>query len=520
MQNFIKTIISALQVWVSSKINENNTALVSTINKTTDDIVNSFDNKIKNVDNKIDEIDNKIDKNVPDWNQNDESAAGYIKNRPFYEKTYYKVCIREQPIFLESRNNYNIMYGELGWSGTYRVTFDGIVYDNIIMEEDVAGEDAWLTIDLNSGEQIQIFVGLSIENVPDTLFGKHLIKIEELITEITHIDNKFMPFSVYSGEGNNAVILNNKNNIASGYYSHAEGLSTTASGNSSHAEGCWTKASGDYSHAEGFLTKAFEDYSHAEGSSTTASGQSSHTEGIGTIASGANSHAEGHSTTASGESSHAEGISTIASGKYSHVQGQCNIEDTEDKYAHIVGNGKFNNKRSNAHTIDWDGNAWYSGDVYVGSTSGINRDEGSKKLATEEYVNTIEAKIPTTPEAVGADPAGSALESLVEAKSYADTAVAALVNSAPETLDTLGELATAFQENADMVATLDAAVTNKAEKSDLDNLAELVDLNATSIESLQAQVLPASLILADAITGKSYIIQIQNGQLVSFETPV
>lgn len=137
---------------------------------------------------------------------------------------------------------------------------------------------------------------------------------------------------------------------------------------------------------------------------------------------------------------------------------------------------------------------------------------------SDEELAVVEAKIPTTPEAVGADPAGSALESLIEAKSYADTAVAALVNSAPETLDTLGELATAFQENADMVATLDAAVTNKAEKSDLDNLAELVDLNATNIESLQAQVLPTSLILADAITGVSYTIQIQNGQLVSFET--
>lgn len=97
-------------------------------------------------------------------------------------------------------------------------------------------------------------------------------------------------------------------------------------------------------------------------------------------------------------------------------------------------------------------------------------------------------EIPTTPEAVNADPVGSALESLIEAKSYADTAIAALVNSAPETLDTLGELAAAFQKNADMVATLDAAVTNKAEKSDLDNLAELVDLNATNINSLQSEL--------------------------------
>lgn len=127
-------------------------------------------------------------------------------------------------------------------------------------------------------------------------------------------------------------------------------------------------------------------------------------------------------------------------------------------------------------------------------------------------------EIPTTPEDIGAEVAGAALESLIEAKSYADTAVAALVNSAPETLDTLGELATAFQENADMVETLNAAVTNKAEKSDLEDLSDLVDINATNIESLQAQVLPTSLILADAITGVSYTIQIQNGQLVSFET--
>ena len=55
-------------------------------------------------------------------------------------------------------------------------------------------------------------------------------------------------------------------------------------------------------------------------------------------------------------------------------------------YAHIVGNGTSDAARSNAHTLDWDGNAWYAGDVYVGSTSGTNIDEGSKKLATEEFV--------------------------------------------------------------------------------------------------------------------------------------
>lgn len=49
-------------------------------------------------------------------------------------------------------------------------------------------------------------------------------------------------------------------------------------------------------------------------------------------------------------------------------------------FIHVVGNGTSDTKRSNAHTLDWEGNAWYASDVYVGSTSGKNKDEGSKKL--------------------------------------------------------------------------------------------------------------------------------------------
>lgn len=44
---------------------------------------------------------------------------------------------------------------------------------------------------------------------------------------------------------------------------------------------------------------------------------------------------------------------------------------------------------------------------------------------------------------------------------YVDQEVAALVNSAPETLDTLGELATAFQENQEVVEVLNDAIATK-----------------------------------------------------------
>ena len=174
------------------------------------------------------------------------------------------------------------------------------------------------------------------------------------------------------------------NTRASGYVSHAEGGGTKASGDYSHAEGASEEASGAGSHAEGYRTTASGETSHAEGHQTKASGSSSHAEGNETKASGNNSHAEGNYTTASGASSHAEGYGTKASGDNQHVQGKYNISDTTS--AHIVGNGTFQNN-SNAHTLDWQGNAWFAGDVYTGSTSGTNKDSGSKKLATEEYVD-------------------------------------------------------------------------------------------------------------------------------------
>ena len=175
-------------------------------------------------------------------------------------------------------------------------------------------------------------------------------------------------------------------NSASGKYSHAEGASSLASGRTSHAEGESTVAAGKAAHAEGAGTFATGNVAHAEGGWTEASGYYSHAEGSETFALGWSSHAEGSYTTASGSYSHAEGDGTIASSYAQHVQGKYNVEDTEDNFAHIVGNGNDGSTLSNAHTLDWSGNAWYSGDIYVGSTSGTNRDEGSKKLATEEYV--------------------------------------------------------------------------------------------------------------------------------------
>ena len=183
----------------------------------------------------------------------------------------------------------------------------------------------------------------------------------------------------------NSISMGREEGTTVGNRSTAVGYRVIAS-HYSHAEGYQTKASGSSSHAEGTGTKATGSNSHAEGASTTASGNSSHAEGQLTTASGEGSHAEGASTTASGFNSHAEGRDTIAASDYQHVQGKYNIKDTENKYAHIVGNGKnigSSDYLSNAYTLDWSGNGWYAGNIYVGGTS---QDTG-KKIATEEYVD-------------------------------------------------------------------------------------------------------------------------------------
>lgn len=153
----------------------------------------------------------------------------------------------------------------------------------------------------------------------------------------------------------------------------------------SAVQGKETVASGQASHAEGYQTTASGDNSHAEGNGTKASGFAAHAEGAHTVASNIYSHAEGIDTKATGPYSHAEGESTVASSTDQHVQGRRNIKDENDKYAHIVGNGN-STKASNAYTLDWEGNAWFAGDVYVHSTSGTNKDDGSVRLVTEDQL--------------------------------------------------------------------------------------------------------------------------------------
>jgi hypothetical protein len=158
----------------------------------------------------------------------------------------------------------------------------------------------------------------------------------------------------FTNTDRNCEVFNDyENNVASAYYSHAEGYMTTANA--------------PYSHAEGSNTVASNLSCHAEGSGTTASGNCSHAENTGCIASGSNSHAEGYYTIARGEHSHASGAHTIA-GTEVFALGRYN-KKAED-VALVVGNGWGNDSheyRSDALTLDYSGNLKLAGNLTANS---------------------------------------------------------------------------------------------------------------------------------------------------------
>lgn len=99
--------------------------------------------------------------------------------------------------------------------------------------------------------------------------------------------------------------------------------------------------------------------------------------------------------------------------------------------------------------------------------NGTKTDVAVKGLGTAAYFD------------MGAfDASGAASTALSNAKSYTDTKIAALVNGAPDALNTLDEIAAALKDNAGIVDTLNEAIGKKANASDLTNLQAQVNKKA------------------------------------------
>lgn len=301
-----------------------------------------------------------------DWAQNDETAADYVKNRPFYvadEAPLGEVVFTARSVnaithtvnamsikvltAIFSTTNINVPRPQIrlflcGKFYAANVDFDR---GNLLFASDeISGH-----VNYNTGSEW--YLEVQDNSVSFTVGESYSVAFFDINNKgYVKIPLEYFPDSIFTQES--APVRYGDGNLST-----IQGSNTTASGNNSHAEGGGTTASGDDSHAEG----------------------------SNTLASGIESHAEGYGTKASGAYSHVEGFETIASGDKQHVHGSYNLSDTTS--AHIVGNGTYK-QRSNAYTLDWEGNAWFAGDVYVHSTSGTNKDDGSVRLVTEDLLTS------------------------------------------------------------------------------------------------------------------------------------
>lgn len=191
----------------------------------------------------------------------------------------------------------------------------------------------------------------------DTIHAAEEIKNAKIPTKTSELEN-----DSHFLTADTEISWGRKDGTFAGMQSVALGLDVEAFGDNSFAEGNNTVANGDNSHAEGYQSQATGQNAHSEGENNIASGQAAHSEGYNTYATGKYSHVEGYNSKATADMAHAENYGTEASGKYQHVQGKYNVEDAEGRYAHIVGGGS-DAKRRNIHTLDWEGNAEYAGDV-------------------------------------------------------------------------------------------------------------------------------------------------------------
>ena len=253
--------------------------------------------------------------------------------------------------------------------------------------------------------------------------GTYTSQAQSAIRNMLAVAPKSSPFftgAISLGRYHNSADQSDEANTI-GYYSIAVGNNIAASGESSQAFGQDTYAVGWASHAEGRATAAYGNISHTEGvyTLTEEGAWASHAEGSDTIANTPCVHVGGQynditdlnlAPTWTANTSYAVGDivkheETDDEETYTYVY-RCitaNNDATFDygkwitwqdvgDFAEIIGNGGYINEdeytelRSNARALDWQGNEYLNGDLYINcnndSTGGIAiGEELNKKIS-------------------------------------------------------------------------------------------------------------------------------------------
>lgn len=97
----------------------------------------------------------------------------------------------------------------------------------------------------------------------------------------------------------------------------------------------------------------------------TVNGPYGYAEGMVNSVNGSCSHAEGRGCDADGSYAHAQNYYTKASSAFQTAIGKYNVEDTNNDFALIIGNGRVSSARSDALEVTWDGDILVADDTDI-----------------------------------------------------------------------------------------------------------------------------------------------------------
>lgn len=138
----------------------------------------------------------------PDWNQNDSTAADYVKNRPFYTGNPVEtVLIEERTVaFVDGSGGFQSTF-EATAGETYKVSLDGTVYECTCVNFNnllAIGNLSIMGAGSDTGEPFCIFVsnGQGIEIITADASASHTLSISGFAQEVVKIDEKYLPDTI------------------------------------------------------------------------------------------------------------------------------------------------------------------------------------------------------------------------------------------------------------------------------------------------------------------------------------
>lgn len=342
-----------------------------------------------------------------DWNQSDPEAKDYIKNKPFGYGVIDTVA-DETITFSDGWAYLTNVQNYVHYNDEYTILFDNIEYTGIASTD----ADSCIRTDFVTKEGIRVngrdsysFVAIdSTGAITTALDGEHTIKIVVKRTEYSKIKEEDIPESIqreadtagFIGDGTSSAILNGRKfdkNRATGSYSCVKGYGTEAVSNYSDVSGKFNLKDVVYVDDGGTVTNQGYAHNVTVCYSETApvlnpkTGKYTLSEVLtctpNQVLSKTNIFLVIGSATKEYDYFHfKETTDYTYSGKVYTLIGVVKHKPkaiAANKYVHIVGNGTNAKTRSNAHTLDWDGNAWYAGTVEGTAMIIKSSTEGSEK---------------------------------------------------------------------------------------------------------------------------------------------